>query len=222
LAASLNENKIKRDHSFSKWLTNAKKQMSTSIDPTSYIAVVRTAVWDNEPESAAEGTEESSDLIEWLATIGQDITKAPEKTTRFMAWAIGLRVEPPGRTMEDLAAGIDATKDELTSEVAKVAEILTRRESAGPVVTELIRQIACDIHEKRNKVQRLLNWLFVLKSAGPEFSTFQAIGQYCGVSRQAVHKDVTQIYNKFPYLASHAPSPHAATNRRNTKLRDNT
>jgi hypothetical protein len=195
--------------------------MSTSIDPTSYIAVVRTAVWDYEPEdNPAEGTEESSDLIEWLATIGQDITTAPEKTTRFMAWAIGLGVQPPGRTMEDLADWIRTPKEDLENEAITVAEILRNRQTAGPIVLELIRQIAADVLEKRNKVQRLLNWLFVLKSAGPDFPTFQSIGQYCGVSRQAAHKDVTQIYNQFPYLASQAKSMHAVTNRRNTKLKE--
>jgi hypothetical protein len=195
--------------------------MSTSIDPTSYIAVVRTAVWDYEPEdNPAEGTEESSDLIEWLATIGQDITTAPEKTTRFMAWAIGLGVEPPGRTMEDLADRIRTQEEDLENEAITVADILGNKQTAGPIVFELIRQIAFDVLEKRNKVQRLLNWLFVLKSAGPDFPTFQSIGQYCGVSRQAAHKDVTQIYKQFPYLASQAKSMHAVTNRRNTKLKE--
>ncbi len=195
--------------------------MSTSIDPTSYIAVVRTAVWDYEPEdSPAEGTEESSDLIEWLATIGQDITTAPEKTTRFMAWAIGLGVQPPGRTMEDLSDWIRTPEEDLENEAITVADILGNRQTAGPIVFELIRQIAFDVLEKRNKVQRLLNWLFVLKSAGPDFPTFQSIGQYCGVSRQAAHKDVTQIYKQFPYLASQAQSMHAVTNRRNTKLKE--
>lgn len=195
--------------------------MSTSIDPTSYIAVVRTAVWDYEPEDdPAESTEESSDLVEWLATMGQDIISHPQKTARFMAWAIGLGVQPPGRSMADIASAIGSAEDQLREEVESVAEILSRRESAGKIVLELMRQIASDIHQKRNKVQRLLNWLFVLKSAGPQFPTFQSIGQYCGVSRQATHKDVTQIYNQFPYLSTQAKSMHAVTNRRNTKLKD--
>ncbi len=201
--------------------------MSTSIDPSSYIATVRTAVWPTDPDEADQAAEDktsgSADFIETLATIGQDVTAAVganSKTRRFLAWAIALGVEPPGRHMEVLAGGVSSTVEEVEQDLLEVRQILESREQPCEVVMELVREISGDVFSKRSKVQRLLNWLFILRSSGPEFPTFQSIGQYCGVTRQAAHKDVSQIYRSYPYLKVSAETPHSKTNRRNTKLKD--
>lgn len=196
-----------------------KKNMSSSIDPTSYIAVVRTAVWDGEDESIKD-SEESADLIQWLATIGQDVAASPEKTTRFMAWAIVLGVQPPGRTVKSLALHINAKTEDLIGEIDNVTKICGEKNHPRSVALELLRRVTEDITLKRSKIQRLLNWLFVLRSTGPEFPTLQSIGHYCGVTRQAIHKDLTQIYKIYPYLKPRHQTPHAETNRRNTKLKE--
>jgi hypothetical protein len=194
----------------------------TIIEQGSYMQEVRTAVgpevYKRDQDIAEYG------LAEWLARICDDVVNAEAKTLRLMAWLSAFQVLPgTACSVIKIAKVCSTTAVRASSEMAAIYQLDGMRDfeasDVSPEALMMIRVIGHDIIAKRGKPMRLINWTRVLKVSPPNLTVLQDVGNFCGVSRQAVKKDCDEILAHYPEIAPSIPKKHNKTNHLNHRIK---